>query len=46
VPDDDDIGWEPIDLPEETPEERDSDETPPMPRPAVRIEDRRTAAKL
>ena len=36
-----DTGWEPIDLPEDTTDDSDSDDTPPMPRPAVRIGDRR-----
>ncbi len=31
------IGWEPIDLPTD---DSDSDDTPPMPRPAVKIEER------
>ena len=41
----DDIGWEPIDPPEGAAEESDSDDTPPMPRPAVRIDGRRADGK-
>lgn len=36
---DGDIVWEPFDRPQDAPEEPDSEDTPPMPRAPVRIEE-------